>query len=59
MLKENRLGRGNKNLISRDWTKNDIKRSNAILESIEKTLTHIERLRRLEEYVGERPKTID
>ncbi|GJU68809.1 hypothetical protein Tco_1255068 [Tanacetum coccineum] len=59
MLKENRLGHGNVKLESREWTKNYIKRSEARLEKIEKTLKHREQLRILEEYVGERPKTTD
>nr|GEW15034.1 hypothetical protein [Tanacetum cinerariifolium] len=59
MLKENRLGCGNVNLKGREWTVNDLKRSKEMLESIEKTLKHIEQTRRLEEYVGGRPTTID
>ncbi|GJT17335.1 receptor-like cytoplasmic kinase 176 [Tanacetum coccineum] len=58
MLNENKLGRGNVKLEGREWTKYDIKRSEAMLEKIEKTLKHREQLRRLEEYVGGRPKTI-
>nr|GEY35959.1 hypothetical protein [Tanacetum cinerariifolium] len=42
MLKENRLGRENENLIGRNWTKIDTKRSKAILEVIENTLKHRE-----------------
>ncbi|GJT94539.1 hypothetical protein Tco_1090057 [Tanacetum coccineum] len=59
MLKENRLGRGNVKLDGREWTNNDIKRSEVMLEKIEKTLKHREQLKRLEGYVGGRPKTID
>nr|GEV43058.1 hypothetical protein [Tanacetum cinerariifolium] len=59
MLKENRLGYGNVNLKGREWTVNDLKRSKAMLESIEKTLKHTEQTRRHEEYVGGRPTTID
>ncbi|GKC28490.1 hypothetical protein Tco_1035784 [Tanacetum coccineum] len=59
MVKENILGRGNKRLDDRDWSKNDIKRSNEKLEKIDKTLKRREQLRRLEEYVGERPRTFD
>ncbi|GJT91262.1 hypothetical protein Tco_1080107 [Tanacetum coccineum] len=43
----------------RDWSNKDIKRSNEMLEKIDKTLKHKEQLRRLEEYVGGRPKTFD
>ncbi|GKE69993.1 hypothetical protein Tco_1528065 [Tanacetum coccineum] len=43
----------------RDWSNKDIKRSNEMLEKIDKTLKHKEHLRRLEEYVGGRPKTFD
>ncbi|GKF88384.1 hypothetical protein Tco_0259261, partial [Tanacetum coccineum] len=59
MLDENRLGCGNKNLKGIDWTVKDIKRSEAMLEKIEKTFKHREQMRRLEEYVKGRPKTID
>ncbi|GKE02338.1 putative reverse transcriptase domain, reverse transcriptase zinc-binding domain protein [Tanacetum coccineum] len=59
MVNENRLGHGNKRLEGRDWSKNDIKRSNEMLEKIDKTLKRKEQLRRLEEYVGGRPKTFD
>nr|GEU74332.1 hypothetical protein [Tanacetum cinerariifolium] len=52
ILKENRLGRGNVKLEGREWTKNDIKRSEAMLEKIDKTLKHKEQLKRLEEYIA-------
>ncbi|GJX67754.1 hypothetical protein Tco_0303481 [Tanacetum coccineum] len=39
--------------------KNDIKRSNEMLENIDKTLKRMEQLRRLEEYFGRRPWTFD
>ncbi|GJW57454.1 hypothetical protein Tco_0104185 [Tanacetum coccineum] len=48
MLKENSLGRGNVKLEGREWTKNDIKRLEAMLERINKTLKHKEQLKRLE-----------
>ncbi|GKD56243.1 zinc finger, CCHC-type containing protein [Tanacetum coccineum] len=38
MLKENRLGLGNVKLEGREWTKNDIKRSEVMLEMIDKKL---------------------
>nr|GEV18916.1 hypothetical protein [Tanacetum cinerariifolium] len=53
MLDENILGRGNKNMKGRGWTVKDIKRSEAMLEKIEKTFKHTEQMRRLEEYVGQ------
>ncbi|GJR41972.1 reverse transcriptase domain-containing protein [Tanacetum coccineum] len=59
MLNENILGRDNMKLKGREWTKNGIKRSKGMLENIDKTLKHRDQLRRLEEYVGEIPKTID
>ncbi|GJZ89813.1 hypothetical protein Tco_0661740 [Tanacetum coccineum] len=59
MVNENILGRGNMRLDGRGWSKNDIKRSNDMLEKIDKTLKLKEQLRRLEEYVGERPKIFD
>ncbi|GKA02389.1 Myb domain protein 62 [Tanacetum coccineum] len=40
LLNENRLGCGNKNLKGIDWTVKDIKRSEAMLEKIEKTFKH-------------------
>nr|GEW88355.1 hypothetical protein [Tanacetum cinerariifolium] len=48
MLNENNLGHGNMKLKGREWTKNDIKRSEAMLEKIDKTLKHKEWLIRLE-----------
>ncbi|GJW82605.1 hypothetical protein Tco_0146580 [Tanacetum coccineum] len=59
MVNENILGRGNKRLDGRDWSKNDIKRSNEMLEKIDKTLKRRDHLRRLEEYVGGRLKTFN
>ncbi|GJU06917.1 hypothetical protein Tco_1123347 [Tanacetum coccineum] len=59
MLDENKLGRGNKNLKGKVWTVNDTKRSKEMLEISEKTLKHREKMRRLKEYVGERPNTLD
>ncbi|GJT87748.1 calcium-transporting ATPase 10 [Tanacetum coccineum] len=54
-----KLGHGNKRLEGRDWSKNDIKRSNEMLEKTHKTLKRKEQLRRLKEYIGGRPKTFD
>ncbi|GKD61544.1 hypothetical protein Tco_1299053 [Tanacetum coccineum] len=57
MVNKNELGRRNKRLKGRDWSNKDIKRSSEMLEKIDKTLKYKEQLRRLEEYVGGRPKT--
>ncbi|GJV97276.1 hypothetical protein Tco_1548853 [Tanacetum coccineum] len=59
MVNKNELGPGNKRLKGKYWRNKDIKRSSEILEKIDKTLKHREQLRRLEEYVGGRPKTFD
>nr|GEW23319.1 hypothetical protein [Tanacetum cinerariifolium]GEW23745.1 hypothetical protein [Tanacetum cinerariifolium] len=58
MVNENRIGYGNNRLEGRDCSKNDIKRSNEMLEKIA-NLKHREQLRRLEEYVRGRSKTFD
>ncbi|GJZ18647.1 hypothetical protein Tco_0554770 [Tanacetum coccineum] len=59
MASKNKLGHGNKRLKGRDWNDKDIRRSNEMLDKIGQTLKRIEQLRRFEEYVGGRPKTID
>nr|GEY21041.1 hypothetical protein [Tanacetum cinerariifolium] len=59
MLARNKLGSGNKRLKGRDWTDYDVKSSREMLKNIEEVLKHREQLRRLEEYVGGRPKTIN
>ncbi|GKD07026.1 hypothetical protein Tco_1186711 [Tanacetum coccineum] len=59
MVNKNKLGRDNKRLKGRDCNDKDIKRSNEMLDKIDQTLKRREQLRRLEEYVGGRPKTID
>ncbi|GJU63281.1 hypothetical protein Tco_1245116 [Tanacetum coccineum] len=59
MVNKNELGHGNKRLKGRDWNEKDIKRSNEMLDKIDQTMKHREQLRRFEEYVGGRPKTID
>nr|GEZ12531.1 hypothetical protein [Tanacetum cinerariifolium] len=59
MVSKNELGRGNKRLKGRDWSTKGIKRSNEMLDKIDQTLKRKEQLRRFEEYVGGRPKTID
>ncbi|GJX26455.1 hypothetical protein Tco_0232751 [Tanacetum coccineum] len=53
------LGCGNKRMKGRDWTDYDVKSSKEMLKKIDEILKHIEQLRRLEEYVGRRPKTVN
>nr|GEY18417.1 hypothetical protein [Tanacetum cinerariifolium] len=57
--KGNMSGSGNKRLKGRDWTDYDVKSSKEMLKKIDGVLRDKERLRRLEEYVGGRPKTIN
>nr|GEU39075.1 RNA-directed DNA polymerase, eukaryota [Tanacetum cinerariifolium] len=59
MLSKNKLGRDNKRLKGRDRTDYDVKSSKEMLKKIDEVLRHREQLRRLEEYVGGRPKTIN
>ncbi|GKG56996.1 hypothetical protein Tco_0582347, partial [Tanacetum coccineum] len=59
MLKRNKLGTSNKRLKGRDWTDMDVEKSNEMVAKIDKTLKRIEQLRRLEENVGKRPKTVN
>ncbi|GKB10464.1 hypothetical protein Tco_0844387 [Tanacetum coccineum] len=59
MVKRNKLGTGNKRLKGRDWTNMDVEKSNEMVDKIDKTLKRREQLRRLEEYVGGRPKTVN
>nr|GEW31115.1 hypothetical protein [Tanacetum cinerariifolium] len=56
MVSKNKLGKGNKRLNVRDWIDNDVKKS---YEMLDKTLKRREHLKRLVEYVGERPKTVN
>ncbi|GKF14971.1 hypothetical protein Tco_0056433, partial [Tanacetum coccineum] len=58
-LLKNKLGSGNKRLKGKDWTNYDVKSSKEMLKKIDEILRHREQLRRLEEYVGGRPKTIN
>ncbi|GJV60006.1 RNA-directed DNA polymerase, eukaryota [Tanacetum coccineum] len=53
------LGSGNKRLKGRDWTDYDVKSSKDMLKKIDEILRHKEQLKRLEEYVGGRPKTVN
>nr|GEX00234.1 hypothetical protein [Tanacetum cinerariifolium] len=55
----NKMGSDNKRLKGRDWTDYDVKSSREMLKKIDETLRNRERLRRLEEYVGGRPKTVN
>ncbi|GKC12097.1 hypothetical protein Tco_1008879, partial [Tanacetum coccineum] len=57
MLTKNKLGSGNKRLKGRDWTNYDVKSLKEMLKTIGEILRHRER--RLKEYVGGRPKTIN
>ncbi|GJW05046.1 hypothetical protein Tco_1563902 [Tanacetum coccineum] len=59
MLSKNKLGSGNKRLKGKDWTDYDVKSSKEMLKKIDEILRHIEQLKRLEEYVGGRPKTVN
>ncbi|GJU67682.1 hypothetical protein Tco_1253941 [Tanacetum coccineum] len=59
MVKRNKLGTGNKWLKGRDWTNMDVEKSNEMVDKIDKVLKRREQLRRLEEYVRGRPKTIN
>ncbi|GKC25117.1 hypothetical protein Tco_1027267 [Tanacetum coccineum] len=59
MVKRNKMGTGNKRLKGRDWTDMDVEKSNEMVDKIDKVLKHREQLRRLEEYVGGRPKTVN
>ncbi|GKG10805.1 hypothetical protein Tco_0342205, partial [Tanacetum coccineum] len=59
MVTKNKLGKGNKRLKGRDWTNDDVMKSNKMVKKIDQTLKHRVHLRRLEEYVGGRPKTVN
>nr|GEY39093.1 hypothetical protein [Tanacetum cinerariifolium] len=59
MLSKNKLGSGNKRSKGRDWIDDDVKSSKEMLKKIDEILRHREQLRRLEEYVGGRPKTVN
>ncbi|GJY50965.1 hypothetical protein Tco_0441812 [Tanacetum coccineum] len=59
MLSKNKLGSRNKRLKGRDWTNYDVKSSKQMLKKIDEILRHREQLKRLEEYVGGRPKTVN
>ncbi|GJU63403.1 hypothetical protein Tco_1245238 [Tanacetum coccineum] len=59
MLSKNKVNSDNKRLKGRDWTDYDVKSSKEMLKKIDKILKHREQLRRLEEYVGGRPKTVN
>nr|GFB49745.1 hypothetical protein [Tanacetum cinerariifolium] len=59
MLSKNKLGSGNKRLMGRDWTDYNVKSSREMLKKIDEILRQREQLRRLEEYIGGRHKTIN
>ncbi|GJY59306.1 hypothetical protein Tco_0459198 [Tanacetum coccineum] len=58
MVNTNKLGKGNRRLKGKDWTDNDVVKSNEMVNKIDQTLKRKEQLRRLEEYVGRRPKIV-
>ncbi|GJZ11221.1 retrovirus-related pol polyprotein from transposon TNT 1-94 [Tanacetum coccineum] len=58
MVKRNKLGTGNKRLKVIDWNDMDVKKLNEMVDKIDKVLKCREQLRRIEEYVGGRPKTM-
>ncbi|GJW22237.1 hypothetical protein Tco_0032859, partial [Tanacetum coccineum] len=59
MVTKNKLGKGNKRLKGRDWTDDDVVKSNEMVKKIDQTLKRKEHLIRVEEYVGGRPKTFN
>ncbi|GJU53303.1 hypothetical protein Tco_1227017 [Tanacetum coccineum] len=59
MINKNEQVRGNARLRGRDWNDKDVKRSEEMLDKIDQVIKHREQLRKLEEYVNGRPKTID
>nr|GEV96370.1 hypothetical protein [Tanacetum cinerariifolium] len=46
LMRRDEIGWNNVNLEGREWTNNDIKRSKKMLEATDKTLKHIEQLKR-------------
>ncbi|GJY14113.1 retrovirus-related pol polyprotein from transposon TNT 1-94 [Tanacetum coccineum] len=59
MVKKNKLDTDNKRLKGRDLTDKDVEKSNKMVNKIDEILRNREQLRRLEEYVGGRPKTVN
>nr|GEV60002.1 hypothetical protein [Tanacetum cinerariifolium] len=59
MVTKNKSGKGNRRLKGIDWTDNDVVKSHEVVRKIDQTLKCREQLRRLEEYVGGRPKTVN
>ncbi|GJR52228.1 hypothetical protein Tco_1402749 [Tanacetum coccineum] len=59
MVNTNKLGKGNRRLKGKDWTDNDVVKSNEMVKKIDQTLKRREQLRRLKEYVGGKPKTVN
>ncbi|GJS03821.1 hypothetical protein Tco_0320329 [Tanacetum coccineum] len=58
-LKAEMSTRTEESLKGRDWTDMDVEKSNEMVDKIDKVLKRREQLRRLEEYVGGRPKTVN
>nr|GEW43283.1 copia protein [Tanacetum cinerariifolium] len=59
MLNKNKFVQSNERLKGRDWNDKDVKRSKEMANKIDQVMKRREQLRRLEEYVGGRPKTIN
>ncbi|GJT83054.1 hypothetical protein Tco_1057396 [Tanacetum coccineum] len=58
-VSKNKLGSGKTRMKVRDWTDNDVKSSREMLQKIDEVLKHREQLKRLKDYVGGCPKTIN
>ncbi|GJW61211.1 hypothetical protein Tco_0110546 [Tanacetum coccineum] len=59
LLKLNQVGQRYECLYNKDWSTRDVKRSTSMLRKIMAVLKERRQMRRLEVYVGERPKTKD
>nr|GEX50356.1 hypothetical protein [Tanacetum cinerariifolium] len=59
ILSKNKLVSGNKRLKGRDLTNYDVNSLKEMVKMINEVLRHREKLTRLEEYVGGRPKTVN
>ncbi|GJT57730.1 hypothetical protein Tco_0992784 [Tanacetum coccineum] len=56
---KNKLGKRNQRLKGRVWIDHDVVKSNEMVKKINQTLKRREQLKRLKEYVGGRPKTVN
>nr|GEV20318.1 hypothetical protein [Tanacetum cinerariifolium] len=59
MVNLNKLGKGNRRLKGKDWTDNDVMKTNEMVKKTDQTLKRREHLKRLEEYVAGKPKTVN